>query len=77
MKQPQPGEYYTHYKNDTYMYKIIGVSIHTETEEVCVIYQSEYETDDYPYGQIWIRPLSMFMESVEVDGKHIPRFQKK
>ncbi|MNR65534.1 hypothetical protein D3C85_1886120 [compost metagenome] len=28
------------------------------------------------YGEfgLWVRPLSMFLESVEVDGEQVPRF---
>ena len=26
-------------------------------------------------GQIWARPLNMFLEEVEIDGKKVPRFK--
>ena len=34
-----------------------------------VFYQALYGD----YG-LWVRPLSMFLESVEVDGESVPRF---
>ena len=40
-----------------------------ETEEEVVFYQALYGE----YG-FWVRPLSMFLETVEVDGEQVPRF---
>ena len=36
-----------------------------------VIYECLYEN---PEGKIWVRPLGMFLETVTVDGKTVPRF---
>lgn len=77
MHTPTPGQLYTHYKNSDLTYEIIGISIHTETDEEMVIYKSLYETDTYPYGTLWARPLSMFTEHVEINGATIPRFALK
>ena len=57
---------YRHYKGR--LYKVIGVPRHSETLEELVV----YEHDD---GEMWVRPWSMFMEEVEVDGKRVPRFE--
>ncbi len=57
----QPG-IYRHYKGPEY--RVFGVARHSETEEQVVVYQALYGE----YG-LWIRPLSMFLESVDVDGK--------
>jgi hypothetical protein len=60
---------YEHYKG--LRYKIIGVARHSETLEELVIYQAFYGE-----GDIWARPLSMFLESIEIDGRSQPRFKK-
>lgn len=59
---------YQHYKGKKY--KALLQAKHSETEEDMVVYQMLY--GDYSY---WVRPLSMFMEMVEQDGKMIPRFR--
>ncbi|HEU0266692.1 MAG TPA: DUF1653 domain-containing protein, partial [Candidatus Saccharimonadaceae bacterium] len=60
---------YRHYKGNEY--QVIGIGLHTETEENLVVYQALYE----PY-QIWIRPYDMFFETVIVDDKEVPRFRR-
>ncbi|MGR3895998.1 MULTISPECIES: DUF1653 domain-containing protein [unclassified Pseudomonas] len=64
--QIQPGVY-RHYKGPEY--RVFGAARHSETEEWVVFYQALYGD----FG-LWVRPLSMFTESVEVDGEHVPRF---
>lgn len=58
---------YEHYKGG--VYEVIGVASHSETLEKMVVYRH----DD---GELWVRPLAMFREMVEVNGKKIPRFKK-
>lgn len=58
---------YRHYKNKEY--EVIGVAHHSETREELVVYRALYGE----FG-LWVRPLSMFIEDVEVDGKTVPRF---
>ncbi|MEX2474520.1 DUF1653 domain-containing protein [Marinobacter sp.] len=67
-KKPElrPGRY-RHYKGKDY--QVIGVARHSETEEKLVVYRCLY--GDY---SLWVRPLSMFQEIVEVAGEQIPRF---
>ena len=60
---------YQHYKGNKY--RVLGVAKHTETLEELVVYQGLYGSHE-----IWVRPLAMFWETVEVDGKTIPRFTK-
>jgi len=62
----KPG-IYTHYKGNKY--EVIDVATHSETEEQLVIYRTLYGDHD-----LWARPLSMFIENVEVDGQELPRF---
>lgn len=61
---------YKHFKGG--MYRVIGVAKHSETLEDLVIYEALYEN---PRSKLWVRPLKMFLEEVEVDGKKLPRFQ--
>ncbi|WP_296286051.1 DUF1653 domain-containing protein [Pseudomonas sp.] len=62
----QPG-LYRHYKGQEY--RVLAVARHSETEEELVIYQALYGE----FG-LWVRPLSMFIEAVEVNGERVPRF---
>lgn len=59
------GEYYRHYKGN--LYRVIGVAKNTETEEYLVIYTDKIK--------LWARPLKMFEEYVEKDGKMVKRFE--
>ncbi|OGF20691.1 hypothetical protein A2316_02815 [Candidatus Falkowbacteria bacterium RIFOXYB2_FULL_38_15] len=56
-----------HYKGKEY--EVIGVAKHSETLEELVVYRALYDE-----RQIWVRPLKMFLEEVEADGKKISRF---
>ncbi|KQB51989.1 TonB box-like protein [Pseudomonas endophytica] len=62
----QPG-LYQHYKGP--QYRVFNVARHSETEEHVVFYQALY--GDYGF---WVRPLSMFLETVTVEGEQVPRF---
>lgn len=50
-------------------YELIGVARHSESLEEMVVYRALY-------GQrgLWVRPLTMFTERVDVDGRTVPRF---
>ena len=63
----KPGVY-RHFKGAEY--EVIRVARHTETEEWLVIYRQLYGDGSY-----WARPLTMFVEPVEVDGQPLPRFE--
>lgn len=63
---PKKGEKYRHFKLGKIV-TVIGISRHTETEELAVVY--EYE------GTIWNRPLEMFMSEVD-KGKYPNATQK-
>ncbi|MEW6996956.1 DUF1653 domain-containing protein [Colwelliaceae bacterium BS250] len=60
---------YQHFKGN--FYQVLNVAKHSETEEDFVVYQPLYGE-----GKIWIRPLSMFDELIERDGKTFKRFAK-
>ena len=59
---------YQHYKGQ--LYQVFAVAKHSETEEELVVYQCLY--GNY---SLWVRPLSMFLETVVIDAKSVPRFQ--
>lgn len=59
---------YRHYKGKEY--EVIGIARHSETLEELVIYRALYDDFD-----LWARPLKMFSEEVEIEGKKAPRFQ--
>lgn len=65
---------YRHYKQAGHLYQIIGLAIHTETNEEMVIYKPLYKIENLPDNTLFVRPKKMFLEDVEVGGKKIPRF---
>ncbi|HWY87502.1 MAG TPA: DUF1653 domain-containing protein [Gemmataceae bacterium] len=62
-----PGRY-RHYRGKEY--SVLGVARHSETLEEFVVYRQEYGD----HG-LWVRPRQMFLETVNVDGREVPRFQ--
>ena len=61
---------YKHFKGG--LYDVLYVAKHSETLEDMVVYEALY---DNPVSKIWVRPLSMFIEKVEKDGKLVDRFE--
>ncbi|MFN6944713.1 MAG: DUF1653 domain-containing protein [Cytophagaceae bacterium] len=59
---------YRHYKGK--LYKVIGLAKHSESLEELVVYQCLYGEFD-----LWVRPLSMFEEKINADGKEMQRFE--
>lgn len=59
---------YRHFKGNRY--QVIDVARHSETLEEHVVYRALYGDKG-----LWIRPLEMFMEILERDGKTFQRFQ--
>ena len=66
MKELKLGKY-RHYKGGEYT--VIGIGRHSETLEDMVIYRAEYGD-----GDIWVRPLNMWFDTVIKDGEKIQRF---
>jgi hypothetical protein len=58
---------YRHFKGNSY--QVFGIADHTETGEELVVYQELYGDRG-----LWVRPLAMFDETIERDGKMIKRF---
>jgi hypothetical protein len=67
----EPGEN-EHYKGKRY--RVLGVGRHTEKDDYFVVYAPLYEHDGQP--DFWLRPYSMFVETVEINGEVIPRFKR-
>ena len=65
---PIPLGIYRHYKGNRY--EVIGFAKHSETLEDMVIYKALYGE----YGT-WVRPLSMWENSIEFDGRTVKRFE--
>ncbi len=62
------GTTYRHYKGSHYL--VTGIGRHTETEEDMVIYHAIEKPK-----QIWIRPLSMFINKQKfADKSEVQRF---
>ena len=59
---------YRHFKGGEY--QVQGVARHSETGEQLVVY-----TPLYGDGGLWVRPLSMFQETVQHAGQEVPRFK--
>ncbi|MBR3943150.1 MAG: DUF1653 domain-containing protein [Clostridia bacterium] len=66
MEEIQKGVY-QHYKGNKY--EVVDVVTHSETLEKMVLYKAMYDT-----GELWVRPLSMWNELVEVNGEKVLRF---
>ena len=62
----QPG-LYRHFKGNEY--RVLMLAKHSETGEDMVVYQALYGE-----GGVWVRPASMWNETVERDGKTYTRF---
>lgn len=58
---------YRHYKGA--LYEVLHVAKHSETEEYLVVYRALYGD----FG-VWVRPLAMFVETVETDKGVVARF---
>lgn len=63
----KPGKY-RHFKGN--YYEVIGVARDSETMRELVVYRALYGERG-----LWVRPLAMFTEDVERDGRRVPRFE--
>lgn len=64
---PQKG-IYRHYKGNEY--ELIAIANHSETLEKMVVYKALYGK-----GEIWVRPLVMWDETVHTDSGDVKRFE--
>lgn len=59
---------YRHFKGNEY--EVVAIAKHSETTEDMVVYKALYGD-----GGLWVRPASMWNETVERDGKVFKRFE--
>ncbi len=59
---------YQHYKGN--LYEVFMTAQHSETEEWMVVYKALYGAEG-----MWIRPYTMFVEDIEVNGVMQKRFE--
>lgn len=59
---------YRHFKGNEY--EVIGIAKNSENLEDMVVYKALYGD-----GGLWVRPLAMWNENVEVNGKTLKRFE--
>ena len=65
--EPVKLGHWRHFKGGEY--DVIAIAKHSETEEDMVVYRARYGDRD-----VWVRPASMWNETVQRDGKEFPRF---
>lgn len=64
--EPKPG-IYRHFKGN--LYRLLCVARHSETLEPMAVYQALYGERG-----VWVRPLSMWSETVVHEGACVSRF---
>lgn len=62
---------YKHFKGN--LYTLLHVAKHSETEEMMAVYHPNYVTNGQE-NEVFVRPLNMFDETIEREGKTLKRF---
>jgi hypothetical protein len=68
------GAIYEHYSGKKY--KVLAIATHSESLEPYVVYQALYDDEHFGSNACWIRPLTMFVENVIIDGIEKSRFKE-
>jgi hypothetical protein len=68
-KRVTVGSRYVHFRHPENKYTVLNIVWDTTTEEPSVVYRAEYGA-----GLTFCRPVRIWLESVEHEGKIIPRF---
>lgn len=63
------NKYYQHFKGGRY--KLLAIALDSENLTEMVVYQALYGD-----RKIWVRPKDMFFETIERDGRRLPRFKE-
>lgn len=69
MIEELPTGLYRHYKGNEY--EVLYIGTHTESGERLVVYRDTHDTT-----KVWLRPVTMFLETVEADDEVVPRFER-
>jgi hypothetical protein len=65
---------YQHFKGK--FYKVIGIAKNSENpNEEFVVYKALYDSEEFGNNSLWARPKQMFLETVNINGKEVPRFK--
>lgn len=64
---------YRHYKGKHC--EVLGVALHSETQEPLVIYRNCEDSEETKTEQLRARPYDLFVETIEIDDKKVPRFE--
>lgn len=62
-----PRGIWRHFKGN--LYEVVDIARHSETRELVVVYRALYGE-----GELWVRPVSMWLEEVEREGRRFQRF---
>ncbi|HSX35620.1 MAG TPA: DUF1653 domain-containing protein [Patescibacteria group bacterium] len=68
-EQVTVGAYYMHYKQ--LKYKVLMLALREEDNEPCVVYEAQYGAHN-----TWTRPVALWLQDVQVDGKTVKHFTK-
>lgn len=67
--------YYQHSKSGKF-YEVIGVARNSENpDEELVVYRALYKDSKFGNQALWARPKQMFLETIVLNGKEVPRFK--
>ena len=67
---------YRHNKTGN-IYQVLGTALQTETNELMVVYKPVKNNVNHKHEyEMFVRPLEMFTEIVEINGEKMPRFEK-
>lgn len=64
---------YRHFKGTTV--EVIGIALHSETLEELVVYRHPDPIKGMGPNTTWVRPIEMFLDEKEIDGKKVSRFK--
>ena len=79
MSRPYPPTgVYEHYNSTALSrryYQVLGFARHTETEEILAVYIPLYVIPEHHGPRLQVRPLDMFIQDVQHEGRSVPRFK--